>query len=204
MKSQQKKSWFYLSITIVVVFIISWLVFAIIGLVPDSLTPNVFRKIQRDIHIVDNLLRDESYTRPDYIIIKKIGVSSPIGHPSSKTVSVLDKFLKQGAVHYPGSGSIESGNIFLFGHSSSWQPVQNEAYETFNGLENLEPGDMIELKVGEQSWFYKVTNVKLVNENTALVEFDSSKRTLTISTCNSFGTKEQRWVIEAELFGTGS
>jgi len=136
-------------------------------------------------------------TKPAFIEIDKIGVSSQILHPSSPRVDVLDEALKRGAVYYPGSGTIEQGNIFLFGHSSNWAIVQNQAYKTFNNLEDLVPGDEITLRADGKTYIYSVQTVNLVDANTAFVDLSRSGRRLTISTCNTFGQKSERWVVDA-------
>ena len=136
-------------------------------------------------------------TKPTKITIDKIGVSSVIGHPNSQDVAVLDSYLPRGAVYYRGSGTIEQGNIFLFGHSTGLQVVRNQAYKTFSGLNKLIKGDEITLWVDTSKYIYKVTSVRLMDENSALVSFDKTGRTLTISTCNTFGQKQERWVVEA-------
>jgi LPXTG-site transpeptidase (sortase) family protein len=148
---------------------------------------------------IDESLQNENYTRPDNISIPKIGVNSQIEQPNSRQVSILDQYLSRGAVHYPGSGSIESGNIFLFGHSTGFQVVQNQAYKTFNGLNELVSGDEIILEADGKTYIYSVNSVTLVDEDEALVKFDNTARTLTISTCNSFGAMEERWVVQAEF-----
>ncbi len=145
--------------------------------------------IQNDLNIVGE--------RPTRVIIPKVGVDSNIEHPLDPNINSLDIALQNGAVHYPGSGTVNRGNIFLFGHSTNWKVVQNKAYQTFNGVEELVSGDEIILETEGQSIIYIVSNVSLVDEDQALVEIGGDQRKLTISTCNSFGEKQERWVVEA-------
>jgi LPXTG-site transpeptidase (sortase) family protein len=133
------------------------------------------------------------------VVIEKVGVDTIVGQPNTRDVSILDQHLTRGAVHYPGSGTVEQGNIFIFGHSTGIQVVQNQAYKTFNGIEKLQNGDEIRVEAEGQIYIYKVTSVKLFNEDDALITFDNSKRLLTLSTCNTFGAKQERWVVEAEF-----
>ena len=145
-----------------------------------------------------NPSQSDSLSKPTKIVIPKIGVNSNIEHPASQEVSVLDEYLRRGAVYYPGSGYIESGNIFLFGHSTNWAVVQNPAYKTFNDLDKLKEGDSVELYSGGNKYTYKVTSVELKNSSDVLVNLSTTgSQTLTISTCNSFGAKQERWVVEA-------
>jgi LPXTG-site transpeptidase (sortase) family protein len=136
---------------------------------------------------------------PDKVTISKIGVESVIEKPQSQDVNVLDQALNKGAVYYPGSGTIDRGNMFLFGHSTGFSVVNNQAFKTFNDLNKLEKGDEITIDSDGRTFIYKVTKLSLVDENSAFVDFTKTDRMLTISTCNSFGAKQDRWVVEARF-----
>ena len=135
---------------------------------------------------------------PTHITIPKIGVDVSISNPESDNVDVLDEYLKKGAVHYPGSGSLTEGNMFMFAHSTGFKVVQNQAYKAFNNLKDLKAGDSISVK-GEDGkvYEYKVSSVKLASDKDVLVSFDKNSHRLTLSTCNTFGKKEERYVVEA-------
>lgn len=137
---------------------------------------------------------------PERIVIDKIGVSSPIMHPKTTDTRVLDEELKKGVVHYPGSGYLnENSNIFLFGHSTGLANVRNKAYEAFNDLNKLNIGDVIKIYAKDGVYEYSVVNISLTEANQALVTFGADKKMLTLSTCNTFGKKEERFVVVAEL-----
>jgi len=194
------KNFTHIILISIVTFIATFSLLSFLGLAPKSL---IFFSEDKNIiknqsEIID--INSDSYTRPDKVVIPKVGVNSIIERPNRVDVGTLDQALNKGAVHYPGSGSIERGNMFIFGHSTNWQVVQNDAYRTFNGIEKLVTGDDIEIYSGDEVYIYKVSSVILVDEDDALVEFDNSKRTLTISTCNTFGEKQERWVVEAEFY----
>lgn len=129
----------------------------------------------------------------------KVGIDVTVNHPTTVDVSTLDEALKNGAVYYPGSGTPASGNVFIFGHSTNWAVVRNEAYRAFNGLEKLVKGDEIILETAEYDFVYRVDLVTLVDADSALVYFDSTSPKLTVSTCNTFGEKQERHVAEATL-----
>ena len=137
---------------------------------------------------------------PAHITIPKIGVDVSISNPESDNVDVLDEYLKKGAVRYPGSGSLAGGNMFLFAHSTGFKVVQNQAYKAFNNLKDLGAGDNISVK-GEDGkvYEYKVSSVKLASDKDVLVSFDKNSHRLTLSTCNTFGKKEERYVVEASF-----
>lgn len=139
-------------------------------------------------------------TLPESIKVPTVGISSIINHPTSVDIPTLDNALQKGAVYYPGSGSLEEGNIFLFGHSSNWAVVRNPAYKIFNGIEKLERGDEIILEAKGYQYIYKVDKVTLVDESAALVNLKSTGNKLTISTCNTFGKKAERWVVESTFY----
>ena len=199
-KKTQINNILYIISIAMVIFIVSFSILSLLGLAPKSLS--FFQKEQNIIENQSEIINinSGSYTRPDKIIIPKVGVESLIENPNTVDVATLDNALTKGAVHYPGSGSLEQGNMFIFGHSTNWKVVQNQAYRTFNGIEKLNTGDEIEIYSGEETYIYKVNSIILVDQNDALVEFDNSKRTLTISTCNTFGEKQERWVVEAEFY----
>lgn len=190
-----KKTFYFLGVMIGVVGLTYFSLY-IVGFVPKNLR-------------VENIITDadlpknkeviyEGTTIPDRIIVEKIGINTKVIKPSVINVSVLDEVLKQGAVYYPGSGTVEKGNIFVFGHSTNWPVVQNPAYKTFNGLDKLKSGDEIIVEAEGKNFSYKVKSVELVNAEDAIVEFDNSGQTLTLSTCNTFGEKQERWVVVAE------
>ena len=196
LKNPQTKKAIYFLVVMFGVFGLTFTVLYGVGFVPKKLrVENIItdNDLPKNIEILPGQL-----TRPDRIVIEKIGVNAKVLQPASVNVAVLDEALKKGAAYYPGSGTIEQGNIFIFGHSTNWSVVQNQAYKTFNGLNKLAEGDIITLGAGEQEFSYKVTNVELVDSNNALVKFDNSGQTLTISTCNTFGEKQERWVVKAE------
>ncbi len=196
----------FFSSILIVVFLLTFSTLSLFGLVPESLQfiPPVLeiespygRNPNSAIFSIPISQEVNEGTRPDRVVIEKIGIDVRIEQPISRDIQTLDVALQKGAVHYPGSGSIEQGNVFLFGHSTSFTVVRNQAYKTFNGLNKLEQGDEIKLEANGREYSYRVQKVSLADEDDVLVLFDSSKRTLTISTCNTFGEKQERWVVEA-------
>lgn len=137
---------------------------------------------------------------PKHITINKINVDVSISTPDKTTISSLDAALNEGVVHYPGSGGI-GGNrrMFLFGHSSRLPSVSNQAYRSFNGLHKLVNGDEITISGSGKRQTYRVTSVEVVDEDEALVSFGGSGGKLTLSTCTTFGSRENRVVVQADL-----
>jgi LPXTG-site transpeptidase (sortase) family protein len=136
---------------------------------------------------------------PTRIVIKKIGVDTIISNPKSANNDILNQYLLKGAVRYPGSGMLGQGNVFLFGHSSSLPVINNQAYKAFNHLKDLNPQDLILVYSEGKEYTYKVFSVTLVDSDKELVDLSTSKNMLTLSTCNVFGEKQERFVIEASF-----
>ncbi|MEK7578914.1 MAG: sortase, partial [Patescibacteria group bacterium] len=115
---------------------------------------------------------------------------------------VLDAALLKGVVHYPGSGNLNDvRNVFLFGHSTGFRVVQNEAFKVFNNLKELETNDLIRAQSATHEYVYRVITVELANAEEVEVDFRSNVRMLTLSTCNAFGAKEERYIVRAEFVG---
>lgn len=198
----KSKDYIYVAGMTLLIFAASYAILALVGLVPEQFKfvnskPPVRDTTPDDEYVVDR--PDDTNMIPDKIEIAKIGVSSVIQIPQSVDVSTLDAALAKGATYYPGSGTLQGGNMFIFGHSTNWSIVNNQAYKTFNGLDKLVAGDEITLTSGGKKYVYAVRSVRLASEDDVLVQFDKEGRMLTISTCDTFGRKQDRWVVEAEF-----
>jgi LPXTG-site transpeptidase (sortase) family protein len=140
---------------------------------------------------------------PERMEIPSLKKVLPVASPQSRDVAVLDKALLKAVVRYPGSGLLgKEGNLFVFGHSTGYRTVRNEYFKAFNGIQNLEQGSIIKLYGQGKVHLYKVTTVTHVDSNDALVDLRVApgERKLTLSTCDSFGAKTSRFVVEAVFF----
>ena len=140
-------------------------------------------------------------SRPVRIAISSIGVNADIIIPPASDNETLDEALTHGIVYYPGSGRFgENGNAFLFGHSS-WLPiVRNKNFKVFNELTNVREGDLIFIYTTDQTYPYQVVSKRIAGDDEVWVDFaDTDRSRLTLSSCNSFGSREQRVVVEAVL-----
>jgi LPXTG-site transpeptidase (sortase) family protein len=185
---------------VIAIFFVTFSFLYLFGFVPEEIAGGrtLPQQIAENNPQIEDTFVALTSTKPNRITIDKIGVDINIEQPTSQNVQILDEFLKKGAVYYPGSGTIENGNIFLFGHSASaFAGVINPAYKAFNDLEKLSPGEEIELTADGNIYIYSVDNVNLVDSNTAFVDFTKEGQTLTLSTCNTFGKLQDRWVVEA-------
>jgi LPXTG-site transpeptidase (sortase) family protein len=198
------KDYWIIGIITLVIFAGTYAVLSIFGFVPKefrliNIAVEDERQDQNNFNFEDIDKGETEILLPDRIKIPSVGVDSQIQRPESQDISVLDQALNKGAVYYPGSGTINVGNMFIFGHSTGFAVVNNQAYKTFNDLEDLNRGDEILIDSGEKTFVYKVDSVNLVDENEAYVDFTRTDRMLTISTCNTFGQKQERWVVEASF-----
>lgn len=121
-------------------------------------------------------------------------------NPESSSVAALDAALLKGAVRHPDSADFErTGTIFLFGHSSYLPNVMNKNFQAFNGIQKLKWGDTVRLQSADKEYVYRVDRVYEVSANDAEVKIESGKSKLTLVTCDSFGSKSDRFVVEASL-----
>jgi LPXTG-site transpeptidase (sortase) family protein len=145
---------------------------------------------------------------PVRIVIDGINLSASISNPSSTNIEVLDNQLLSGAVRYPTSGLLGvNGTVLLFGHSSYLPIVHNQAYKTFDGIQNLKTGEEISVYSSDREYRYRVAGVRMANaqdndQNTIALPSDAQH--LTLVTCDSFGTKSDRYIVTADLVGTYS
>ena len=134
------------------------------------------------------------------LIIGDIDLDALIVHPESADINTLNIAITKGVAYYPGSGQPgEVGNVFLFGHSTTLKVVNNQNYAIFNRLKELKTGALIRIESNGNEYWYIVKSVLMKKANETQINFATSKKLLTISTCNVFGAKEDRYVVEAEF-----
>lgn len=140
---------------------------------------------------------------PQRMIIDALDKNIVIQNPASREVADLDKALLTGAVRHPDSADFaDTGNIFLFGHSSYLPHVFNKNFQAFNEIQKLTWGDIIRVQSSDTEYRYRVVRVYKTKVSEAKVTLDGEEATLTLVTCNSFGAKDERFVVEAELVET--
>lgn len=133
-----------------------------------------------------------------------IGLDERIENPESSDIAVLDRALLKGAVRYPQSARLgEEGNVLLFGHSSYLRTTLNSAYKSFNDIQKLRTGDTISVYSNTAEFRYRVTSVRHAKAEEDFIDLGRNGKRLTLVTCNSFGTKSDRFIVEAEFVGAG-
>lgn len=163
------------------------------------------RRIIQEASVIEvatesNMITPEAFPElPQSIHIKKLDREIEILNPVSRTVSDLDEALLSGTVRHPDSAQLgQDGNVFILGHSSYLPQVFNKNFQAFNGIDQLEWGDLIEV-VGENNvYVYRVENVYEAKANNAtVIPINTKDRRLTLATCDSFGSIDDRFIVEA-------
>ncbi len=137
---------------------------------------------------------------PVSITFDSLNKTIAVLNPESRSVSALDTALLSGVVRHPDSADFErTGTMFLLGHSSYLPNVINKNFQAFNGIQKLAWGDVIRLRSADTEYVYHVDRTYEVKASDAEVEIEEGVAKLTLATCNSFGSKDDRFVVEATL-----
>ena len=193
------KKWSFLAVFLGV-FFVSFATLAALDIVPEPPA-----KLVADAVDVPggSLVAGVALSQPENpvrIEVPAIGMDVEIKNPDSTNVAVLDEALLTGAVRYPTSAKLgEEGNTILFGHSSYLPIVNNAAFKAFNEIQDLKEGDRILVHGESMTYVYAVTDVYEADANDAAIPLTKSGNTLTLATCDSFGKKTDRFIVEANL-----
>ena len=140
---------------------------------------------------------------PTTVIIERLEKTIPVRNPTSRTIADLDAALLEGVVRHPDSADLaQDGNIFILGHSSYLPNVMNRNYQAFNGIQNLAWGDTIEVYSDAAVFEYRVEKVYRARAQDVTVPIAGTGNKLTLATCNSFGSVDDRYIVEAKRVGT--
>lgn len=137
---------------------------------------------------------------PNRITIEKIDLDAQVLNPEGDSIAELDAALLEGAVRHPDSADFKNtGTMLVFGHSSYLPTVNNRNFQAFNGIQKLVWGDEIVVLSRDRAYTYRVERVYKAAASETEVELDHSEPRLILVTCNSFGSKDDRFVVEAVL-----
>ncbi len=140
---------------------------------------------------------------PDTIIIDALDREVAVLNPTSRAVTDLDAALLYGVVRHPDSATLEqTGTVFILGHSSYLPTVLNNNFQAFNGIQSLDFGDTIRLLSGGLEYVYRVDRVYRAKAQDVTVPIAGDTQRLVLATCNSFGSVDDRYVVEASLVET--
>ncbi|MEK7511359.1 MAG: sortase [Patescibacteria group bacterium] len=189
------RKWIFLA-SFAMVFFFSYSLLASMGLDP-VLKVN---EIVTGPRLTASALNALPVAAPTRMSIPSLGRTVTIANPTSTNIAVLDELLLKGAVRYPTSAKLgEEGNVVLFGHSSYLPVVHNAAYKAFNDIQNLKKGDRIEVEGNGLVYVYAVDKVYEANAGQDAIPLTSEGHTLTLVTCDSFASKQDRFVVMATL-----
>ncbi len=193
------KKWSFLAV-FAFVFLASTFVLAQLDLLPEPAKAPSASAVSSQPAAVADMPALEVPELPTKITIPAIGLSAAISNPTTTNVGTLDADLLKGAVRYPTSAELgEQGNVVLFGHSSYLLIPGDDAYKTFDGIQKLKAGDTITVSSLTQEYTYRVRSVSKENTSDGVIPLSVSGRVLTLSTCNSFATKSDRFVVVADF-----
>ncbi len=121
-------------------------------------------------------------------------------NPESSDITVLNEAIRHGVARHPDSATFDDvGTIFLFGHSTYLPNIMNKNLMAFNDIQKLVWGDTIRLQSGDTEYLYSVERVYEAKATEASVSIERGSARLVLSTCNTFGTKDDRFIVEASL-----
>lgn len=145
----------------------------------------------------------ESSVLPNRIVIPKSGTDVHILNPATINLNDLDNALLSGVIRHPQSADLDDrGNMLILGHSSYLPNVFNKNFQAFNGIQDLKWGDQILVYGGDnEKHTYRVDKVYLAKASETIIETNWGSAKLTLVTCNSFASKDDRYIVEATLIG---
>jgi LPXTG-site transpeptidase (sortase) family protein len=153
--------------------------------------------------VASNALQAASTALPKTMTIDALGRTLTILNPASRSVSSLDTALLSGVARHPDSATLgEDGNIFILGHSSYLPVVHNKNYQAFNGIQTLTYGDIIRVDSTTTEYIYRVEKVYKAKASALVIPVAEAGKHLTLATCNSFATTDDRFIVEATLQST--
>lgn len=140
-------------------------------------------------------------TLPISITIDALNRTVSVLNPNSRNITDLDNALLKGVVRHPDSADFtdDKGNILILGHSSYLNTVLNKNFQAFNGIQNLTWGDTIRLRSNDTEYIYQVDRVYQDKASAITIPTKATTAKLTLATCNTFGAKEDRFIVEATL-----
>lgn len=153
---------------------------------------------------IDNAVADEisSVENPEFptqVVIEKLDKTISVANPTSRTIADLDEALLDGLVRHPDSANLtQEGNVFILGHSSYLPNVFNKNFQALNGIQDLEWGDVIKVYSEDSVFEYRVEKVYRANAQDLTIPIAGEGHRLTLATCNSFGSVDDRYIVEAK------
>lgn len=143
--------------------------------------------------------------KPESITIDRLERTIDVLNPVSREVADLDAALLYGVVRHPDSATLDqTGNVFILGHSSYLPTVRNRNFQALNDIQTLRFGDTIRITAEGNEYVYRVDRVYRADASEVVVPIAGTTKRLILATCNSFGSVDDRFIVEADLIETKS
>ncbi|MCX6766382.1 MAG: sortase [Candidatus Moranbacteria bacterium] len=139
------------------------------------------------------------------LTIAKINVTAPMVWSKSENENDQLIDLAIGVAHFPQTASPgQNGNMIISGHSSNYIWAKGSYNYIFKNLNNLIPGDIVDVKTVQQNgkiitFHYKISEKFTTVPNDARIFEDSGSPVLTLSTCWPLGTNLRRLIVKGDL-----
>jgi LPXTG-site transpeptidase (sortase) family protein len=197
------RRWSFLVIFFMV-FFFTYLFLVAVDFVPEAPVITVTEQSDSLVAEEETPAMEEPVTieleKPAQLYIKKLDKSIPVLNPVSREVEDLDNALISGAVRHPDSALLgQAGTVFILGHSSYLPQVYNRNFQAFNGIQDLEWGDIIEVTSEDNVVYtYRVDKAyRATADDATVVPIAGEEKRLVLATCNSFGSVDDRFIVEA-------
>ena len=116
----------------------------------------------------------------------------------------IQKSLKNGVIHYPGTALPgDSGNVVITGHSSYYAWDAGRFKDVFALLHDVQIKDRIVVYFNQKKYVYEVTKIKVVAPKDVDILSPTSTEQLTLITCTPIGTNLKRLIVIAKLVEKG-
>jgi len=197
------------------IFLFSYLLLVAIDFIPEPISEDseevtfveevvsTTPVLQTEVIQAEVEIEEVAIVLPTEIYIERLDKTLDVLNPTSRTIADLDSALLDGVVRHPDSAHLaQDGNVFILGHSSYLPNVFNENFQAFNGIQNLEWGDTIEVRSDGEVFVYRVEKVFKARAQDVTVPIAGDDKLLTIATCNSFGSTDDRYIVEARQIDT--
>ncbi len=193
------KQSFGFALTFLALFALSFLFLARVDALPEPIDSTEETPVEQVSTPSTNVTSPELPLR---IVADAIGLDKPVANPTSGEIDIVDAALLGGTARYPESAMLGvDGTVLVVGHSSYLPIVKNKNYKAFNGIQNLKQGAVISVYSATTEYRYTVTGVRLASGGGYVVELPSNGKFLTLVTCDTKGSKADRFVVTAEFEG---
>lgn len=185
---------------------VGWLfILTALGILLLTFGPLVIQELWYKYYRLQNVVVRQQIAPVDTtfgIVIPKLGANAKIiKNVDPYDSNIYQQALTKGVAHAKGSGLPgQSGNMFLFSHSSVDLGQAQRYNAIFYLLDKLEKEDTIDVYYYGHKYTYKVTEKKLVSAKS--VEYLTSKtdkKRITLMTCWPAGTSLMRLIVIGEI-----